>query len=67
MIPEAWIYEHNVLHHQSTGEARDPDLIERNLEPIHRAGAPRWVRGVLLAALAATWRASYYAPNTLRA
>ena len=67
MIPEAWIYEHNVLHHQNTGEARDPDLIERNLEPIHRAGAPRWVRGVLLGALAATWRASYYAPNTLRA
>ena len=37
MIPEAWIYEHNILHHQHTGETRDPDLIEQNLEAIHRA------------------------------
>ena len=67
MIPEAWIYEHNVLHHQHTGEARDPDLIEQNLEHIHRSRLPMPLRYVLLAALAATWRASYYAPKTLRA
>jgi fatty acid desaturase len=67
MTPEAWIYEHNILHHQHTGEQRDPDLIERNLESIHRSGLPVWLRYVLLGALAATWRASYYAPKTLRA
>src|SRR5690606_14631012 len=32
MHPEAWIYEHNVLHHSHTGEQADPDLIERNVE-----------------------------------
>ena len=67
MTPEAWIYEHNVLHHHHTGEERDPDLIERNLESIHRSSVPVWLRYGLLAALAATWRASYYAPKTLGA
>lgn len=67
MIPEAWIYEHNVLHHQHTGESRDPDLIERNLADVHRSGLPIALRYALLALLAATWRASYYAPKTLTA
>jgi fatty acid desaturase len=67
MLPEAWIYEHNILHHQHTGELRDPDLIERNLEDIHRSGLPTFLRYALLGALAATWRASYYAPKTLTA
>jgi fatty acid desaturase len=67
MLPEAWIYEHNILHHQHTGELRDPDLIERNLEDIHRSGLPKPLRYALLVALAATWRASYYAPKTLTA
>jgi fatty acid desaturase len=67
MIPEAWIYEHNILHHQHTGESRDPDLIEQNLQEIHRSRLPVWVRYALLGALAATWRMSYYAPKTLSA
>lgn len=65
MIPEAWIYEHNVLHHSHTGEERDPDLIERNTEELRRHPVP--VRYGLMALLALTWRASYYAPNTLDA
>jgi fatty acid desaturase len=67
MIPEAWIYEHNILHHQHTGESRDPDLIEQNLQEIHRSRLPVWLRYGLLGALAATWRMSYYAPKTLSA
>jgi fatty acid desaturase len=63
MIPEAWIYEHNVLHHSFTGEERDPDLIERNTEELRRYPVP--VRYALMGILALTWRASYYAPNTL--
>jgi fatty acid desaturase len=63
MIPEAWIYEHNVLHHSHTGEERDPDLIERNTEELRKHPMP--VRYALMAILALTWRASYYAPNTL--
>jgi fatty acid desaturase len=67
MLPEAWIYEHNILHHQHTGEVRDPDLIEHNVANIHDSRLPVWARYVLLGLLAATWRASYYAPKTLTA
>jgi fatty acid desaturase len=65
MLPAAWVYEHNVLHHQHTGEGRDPDLIEQNVADLrHLPVAARWI---LLGVLASTWRASYYAPKTLRA
>ena len=65
MHPEAWIYEHNVLHHSHTGEEADPDLLERNAEDLQRH--PRWARYAILFLLAITWRASYYAPSTLDA
>lgn len=64
MLAEAWIYEHNVLHHSYTGEADDPDIIERNTEDLH--GYPLPVRYAIIGLLALTWRASYYAPKTLR-
>ncbi|HYB98676.1 MAG TPA: fatty acid desaturase [Candidatus Limnocylindrales bacterium] len=67
MVPEAWIYEHNILHHQHTGETRDPDLIERNVSGVNASDVPVAVRYGLLAVLAVSWRASYYAPKTLRA
>jgi fatty acid desaturase len=65
IVPEAWIYEHNVLHHSNTGEDTDPDLVERNTDWVREK--PRAVRWALFAVLAATWRESYYAPNTLAA
>ncbi len=61
--PEAWKHEHNVLHHANTSEDADPDLIERNAAWVH--GLPQPVRWVLLGFLGATWRATYYAPNTM--
>jgi fatty acid desaturase len=64
MLPEAWVYEHNVLHHTHTGEADDPDLIERNTEDLRTQPEP--VRYGVMGLLALTWRASYYAPKTLR-
>lgn len=67
MLPDAWIYEHNILHHQHTGEVRDPDLIEQNMAGIHDSALPKPLRYVLLGLLTATWRASYYAPKTLTA
>lgn len=67
MLPEAWIYEHNVLHHSHTGEERDPDLIERNAEALRGSGLPRGLRYAALGVLGANWRSFYYAPNTLRA
>ncbi len=65
MLPEAWTYEHNVLHHTHTGEDTDPDLIERNTEALR--DYPMAVRYGLMGVLALTWRASYYAPKTLHA
>jgi fatty acid desaturase len=66
MIPEAWIYEHNVLHHSHTGELKDPDLIERNTEFLRNSNLPMPLRYGAMAFLALTWRSFYYAPNTLR-
>lgn len=63
--PEAWKYEHNVLHHSYTGEDTDPDLVERNTEWVRRL--PKPARWALFGVLAATWRASYYAQATTRA
>lgn len=65
MLPEAWCHEHNHLHHSHTGELLDPDLVEENTESLR--SYPRPVRLAIFAALASTWRASYYAPKTLRA
>lgn len=64
MIPEAWNYEHNILHHGNTGETRDPDLVERNTEWLRSSGWPMSVRYAIMAGLAVSWRFSYYAPNT---
>jgi fatty acid desaturase len=65
MVPEAWIYEHNVLHHSFTGEVRDPDLVERNMATLHERGLPRAVGYAALGLYAFTWKFLYYAPNTL--
>jgi len=68
MMPDAWVFEHNVLHHSHTGEEADPDLLERNAEStLRNKSRPLAWRYVQLALLALTWRASYYAPETLSA
>lgn len=64
IAPEAWCHEHNVLHHSFTGEEDDPDQFERNTEWVN--GLPRPVRWGLFAGLTLSWRASYYAPATMR-
>lgn len=67
MLPEAWKYEHNVLHHTHTGELSDPDLIERNAASLRDSKLPVGVKLAGLGALALTWRSFYYAPNTVKA
>ena len=64
MVPEAWIYEHNVLHHSHTGEIKDPDLVERNTDWMRKV-LPKPLRYALTGALSVSWKFSYYAPNTL--
>lgn len=66
MTPDAWKYEHNVLHHTNTGELEDPDLIERNTEDLRSAPIPVVFKYAAMGFLAVTWRASYYAPKTIR-
>jgi fatty acid desaturase len=65
MTPEAWNYEHNVLHHFNTGEEADPDLVEANFSDIHESKIPFFLRYLILGGFMVTWKASYYAPNTL--
>lgn len=67
MLPEAWKYEHNVLHHSYTGELADPDLIERNADYLRDADVPVAAKYAAVAFLALTWRSFYYAPSTVKA
>ena len=62
--PDAWAYEHNIMHHYHLGEKDDPDNIEMNLNIISKL--PVWIKYIFVSLLAATWKLSYYAPNTLR-
>lgn len=62
--PAAWAHEHNRLHHFHTGEIDDPDLVEHNSWLIRLAALPRPLKWLLIVLLMATWKFSYYAPNT---
>ena len=64
--PEAWEYEHNIMHHYHLGEDDDPDNVEKNMQWLIQSKTPMWLRRVLVYVFAATWKFTYYAPNTLR-
>jgi fatty acid desaturase len=66
VAPEAWVYEHNVLHHSHTGELRDPDLIEHNTELLRELFRPRALRYGGMVFLSLLWRPGFYGPNALR-
>jgi fatty acid desaturase len=66
MHPDAWHYEHNVLHHYHTNETLDPDLVEQNVSAMHHPSVPSVVRYAGAAWYALTWKFSYYAPNTFQ-
>ncbi len=64
--PQAWEYEHNIMHHYHLGEDNDPDNVERNMQWLIKSKTPMWLRYVFVYLFAATWKYTYYAPNTLR-
>jgi len=64
--PDAWSYEHNIMHHYHLGEEDDPDNVERNMQWLVQSKTPMWIRYIFIYAFAATWKFTYYAPNTLR-
>jgi fatty acid desaturase len=66
MPPEAWIHEHNTVHHAVTCEEADPDLVERNLDVVRRIRAPMAVKYLVLAFFMCTWRLTYFMPSVLR-
>ncbi len=63
--PEAWEYEHNIMHHYHLGERDDPDNVEKNLQWLIQSRVPMWLRYIIIYAFAGTWKFTYYAPNTL--
>jgi fatty acid desaturase len=68
IYPQAWNYEHNVLHHYHTSEQHDPDLVEDHAEFARcNEAMPMWWKYTLAFAMSVTWKFSYYAPNTIRA
>jgi len=64
--PDAWSYEHNIMHHYHLGEEDDPDNVERNLQWLTQSNVPMWLRYVIVYGFATMWKFLYYAPNTLR-
>ena len=64
--PDAWVYEHNIMHHYHLGELDDPDNVEKNVEWLHDSKIPMWMKYTLMYLFAAVWKLAYYAPNTQR-
>ena len=65
LLPNAWSYEHNTLHHYHTGEVLDPDVLEDRVRLMREVRAPRIFKHLIAFVFASTWKLSYYAPNTL--
>jgi fatty acid desaturase len=64
--PDAWAFEHNIMHHYHLGEDDDPDNVEKNLQWLHNMNIPNFMKYMIVYGFAAIWKLSYYAPNTLR-
>jgi len=64
--PDAWAFEHNIMHHYHLGEEDDPDNVEKNMVWLHEWKAPMIFKYMFVYAFAAVWKLAYYAPNTLR-
>ena len=64
--PEAWEYEHNIMHHYHLGEDDDPDNVERNMQWLTQSRTPMFLRRLFIYLFAFTWKFTYYAPNTMR-
>jgi fatty acid desaturase len=66
MQPEAWNVEHNRLHHYRLNEAKDPDLVQRNLEFLQADSIPVPLRYLAVMLFMPIWKWFYYAPNTYK-
>nr|WP_275758271.1 fatty acid desaturase [Sulfurimonas sp. SAG-AH-194-C21] len=64
--PDAWAYEHNIMHHYHLGELDDPDNVEKDVQWIHDMKVPVFVKYTIVFLFATVWKIAYYGPNTLR-
>lgn len=64
--PDAWAYEHNIMHHYHLGELDDPDNVEKNLQWLHDKKIPMFFKYAVVYLFATIWKLAYYAPNTQR-
>ena len=64
--PDAWAYEHNIMHHYHLGELDDPDNVEKDVKWIHDMKVPLFVKYLIVFLFATVWKIAYYGPNTLR-
>ena len=64
MLPEAWDVEHNTLHHYSTNEKDDPDLVQRNFATTRDWDVPVPLKYVMVYIGTVMWKWMYYAANT---
>lgn len=66
MLPQAWDVEHNKMHHYYLSEEKDPDLVERNFEMLHRMPIPMAFKYMSMLMWVVTWKWSYYSPSTFK-
>jgi len=66
MLPQAWDFEHNKLHHYHLSEDKDPDLVERNFELLHKLPLPMFIKYVSMVFWIFTWKVTYYSPGTFK-
>lgn len=66
MLPEAWDLEHNKLHHYELSEDSDPDLVERNFKILRDLPMPNVLKLMSMLFWVASWKWTYYSPNTLK-
>jgi len=65
ITPEAWSYEHNIMHHYNLGEHDDPDCIQRHALWLCSANTPKILKYPFVMIMTLTWKLTYYARNTL--
>ncbi|HVJ88317.1 MAG TPA: fatty acid desaturase [Labilithrix sp.] len=66
IVPEAWIFEHNALHHYHLGESQDPDDLGEVVRKNFSSESAREKKHLSFALTAMVWKLSFYAPSTLK-
>eukprot|EP00929_Paragymnodinium_shiwhaense_P034378 TRINITY_DN1871_c0_g1_i5.p2 TRINITY_DN1871_c0_g1~~TRINITY_DN1871_c0_g1_i5.p2 ORF type:complete len:464 (+),score=133.41 TRINITY_DN1871_c0_g1_i5:184-1575(+) len=66
MLPAAWDFEHNKMHHYHLSEEKDPDLLEHNMKMLQEMPLPVMVKYASMIVWFFTWKIVYYSPNTFK-